>query len=63
MLVLKLDVDADPETARRYGVSGIPTFILFHGGRELARRSGLVPRGELESWLDRYAAPPSARAG
>ena len=30
--VVKLDVDANPKTAQRYGVLSLPTVILFAGG-------------------------------
>lgn len=38
--VAKLNVDDNPETARRYGVMSIPTLILFKGGEEKARVVG-----------------------
>ncbi len=36
----KLDVDANPATAQRYGVQSIPTLIYFKGGREVDRVLG-----------------------
>jgi thioredoxin 1 len=36
----KLNVDDNPETARRYGVMSIPTLIVFAGGEEQARVVG-----------------------
>jgi thioredoxin 2 len=55
LLVLKLDTDADPRTAQEQRIQGIPTFVLFHGGREVARRSGVAPRAELERWIAAHA--------
>ena len=49
VLVLKLDTDANPETARRFGIRGIPTLIAFRNGQEEARRVGLVQRHELDA--------------
>lgn len=49
VLVLKLDTDANPATAQRFGIRGIPTLIAFRNGQEAARRVGLVQRQELES--------------
>jgi thioredoxin 1 len=40
LAVAKLNVDDNPETARRYGVMSIPTLILFKGGEEKARVVG-----------------------
>jgi thioredoxin 2 len=51
LLVLKLNTDQHPEAASSLGVRGIPTFVVFSGGREVARRSGLMPRVELERWV------------
>ncbi len=52
LLVLKLDTDRNPETASRFGIRGIPTLILFRGGREVARETGAVPRPRLDVLLD-----------
>jgi thioredoxin 2 len=51
LVVLKLNTEAEPHAASQLGVRGIPTFVLFSGGREVARRSGLMPRPELERWV------------
>lgn len=50
LLVLKLNTDANPQASSQLGVRGIPTFVVFSGGREVARRSGLMPQPELERW-------------
>ncbi len=38
--VRKLDVDADPEIAGRYGVQSIPTLIIFKGGQKVGELVG-----------------------
>jgi thioredoxin 1 len=40
LLVGKLNVDDNPDTARRFGVLSIPTLIVFKGGEEKARVVG-----------------------
>src|SRR5207247_3548121 len=40
LLVLKLDTDRNPAIQQRFGVRGIPTLILFRGGKEVDRRVG-----------------------
>jgi thioredoxin 1 len=43
----KLDVDANPGTAMRYGVQSIPTLILFKHGQEAERIVGFMPKERL----------------
>ena len=54
-LVAKLDVDANPVTAQRYGVQSIPTLILFRNGQEADRvvgaQSADVLRQKLQALL------------
>jgi thioredoxin len=51
ILVLKLDTDQNPGTQNTFGVRGIPTMILFRGGREVARQTGAVPRAQIEALI------------
>jgi thioredoxin len=51
VLVAKLDTDANPATPRRLGIGGIPTLIVFKGGREAARQVGAVPKAALTALL------------
>jgi thioredoxin 1 len=56
MQIAKLDVDASPEIAIRYGVEGIPTLILFDNGAEAARFVGFQPKARLAGGLDQVLA-------
>jgi thioredoxin-like negative regulator of GroEL len=47
-LVLKLDTDANPGVAARYGIRGIPTLIAFRGGKEKSRHVGMADMKVLE---------------
>jgi thioredoxin 2 len=47
-LVLKLDTDAHPTIAGRYGIRGIPTLIAFDGGKERDRHVGVADLKVLE---------------
>jgi thioredoxin 2 len=51
VLVGKLDTDRYPGEAVRFGIRGIPTLIVFSGGREVARQVGAVPRRTLDALL------------
>ncbi len=49
----KLDTEAHPLPAARYGIRSIPTLILFRQGRELARVSGGLGLPQLKDWITR----------
>ncbi len=51
-LTAKLDVDANPATARRYGVQSIPTLIYFRNGQEVDRAIGAQPAHVLRQKLE-----------
>jgi thioredoxin 2 len=51
-LVAKLDTDASPKTASRYQIRGIPTTIVFRGGKEAKRQTGAVPLPALRALLE-----------
>jgi thioredoxin 2 len=59
VLVGKIDTDLDPKLARRFNVRGIPTLIVFSGGREVARQSGAVPRATLDTLLQSAERAPA----
>jgi thioredoxin 2 len=46
----KLDTEAEQAIAGRYGIRSIPTMILIHKGREVARQSGAMPTGSIVQW-------------
>ncbi len=58
--VAKLDVDANPITAGRFGVRSIPTMILFKNGRETQRLVGYMPKEKLLQLLNPHIATPAA---
>jgi thioredoxin 1 len=51
MAVAKLNVDENPETPIKFGVMGIPTLILFKGGKAVERVTGALPKDKLVSIL------------
>ena len=51
-LVGKVNVDEEPELARRFGVMSIPTVVFLKNGREFDRKVGLMPAGAFTAVLD-----------
>lgn len=50
--VAKLDIDANPETARQYQILSIPTMLVFSGGKPIKQVVGAKPKAAL---LDEFA--------
>ena len=48
----KLDTEAEPALAARYRVQSIPTMIMIHKGREIARTSGAMPTEAIVRWVE-----------
>jgi thioredoxin 2 len=46
----KVDTEAAPQTAARYGIRSIPTMVLFRGGREADRRVGAMSAADIVAW-------------
>ncbi|HUG53068.1 MAG TPA: thioredoxin [Vicinamibacteria bacterium] len=50
-VVLKVDTDRHPELAQRFGVRGIPNFVVMKGGRVVRQQPGYVAHTQLQNWL------------
>ncbi len=42
--VVKVDIDASPDLAQRYGVMSVPTLIVFKGGEAVSQVVGMQPK-------------------
>jgi thioredoxin 2 len=47
----KLDTEAEPDIAARFGIRSIPTLVAFRNGREIARQSGAMGVPQLLQWI------------
>jgi len=56
-LFAKVDVDEVPDASQHYGVSALPTFLVFKDGAEVARIQGADEQG-LRAALDKAGCPP-----
>ncbi|GAA3455831.1 thioredoxin [Dactylosporangium matsuzakiense] len=48
--LVKVDVDAAAALSRRFDVKAVPTLLIMHDGKVLARRSGAAPATALREW-------------
>lgn len=53
-IIMKLNVDENPQTAAKYGVRGIPTMIIFKGGQDVEQIVGNVPKETISSMMNKY---------
>ncbi len=51
VIVGKVNVDDDPDLARKYRVASIPTLIVFENGEEVRRSVGVVAREDILDML------------
>ncbi len=49
--VVKLNIEEAPETPSKYGLRGVPTLMLFKGGKVVDTRVGGMPKSQLTDWL------------
>jgi thioredoxin 1 len=54
VIVGKLDVDANPQTAARYRVQSIPTLLILKNGQEVDRLVGAQPKTAILQRLQRF---------
>jgi thioredoxin 2 len=47
----KINTEAEPEIAARFGIRSIPTLVAFKNGREVARQSGAMDLSGLLGWI------------
>ncbi len=52
ILVTKMDVDSNPNTAVKFGIRNIPTILFFKNGEIVDKQVGAVPKTILASKLD-----------
>ena len=52
MQICKLDVDANPNTAPKYNVKGIPTLIIFKNGNVEAKKVGAMSKSQLAAFIE-----------
>jgi len=52
VIIAKVNVDDNPDTAANFGVRGIPTLMLFKNGKAAATKVGALSKSQLNAFLD-----------
>ena len=54
-IIIKVDIDKNPEAAMQFNIQGVPTLILFRNGEIKWRQSGVMPANMLVQVLNQYS--------
>lgn len=52
-IIAKMNVDDNPQVAQKFGITSIPTLMMFKDGKLVDRVVGAMPKGELQKFIDR----------
>src|SRR4051794_10555158 len=52
-IIGKVNVDDNPLIAQKFGVTSIPTLMMFKDGKIVDRAVGVMPKGELQRFIDK----------
>ncbi len=58
--LIKLNSDEEQAVSAKLGIRGIPTMLLFDGGREVARTSGAMTTSQIVQWVRSQLSSSSA---
>ena len=51
VVIVKHNIDQEPNTPTKYGIKGIPTMLLFKGGELKATKVGATTKSNIVSWI------------
>ncbi|KAA2239975.1 thioredoxin [Chitinophaga agrisoli] len=54
LIILKMDVDRNPQVANAYQIQAVPTLMVFQNGEVKWRQSGVMNARELKRVVDQY---------
>jgi len=52
-ILVKINVDAAPETSKKYNIMSIPSVKMFKQGKQIAEFAGALPKEQVKEWLDK----------
>ncbi len=50
--IAKLNIDENPSVTGKYGITGIPTLMLFKDGKVVATKQGAMPKSRIADWIN-----------
>jgi thioredoxin 1 len=52
IVICKMDIEKSPETAKKFGVRGVPMFVLFRDSEAVGSTTGSMPRTQLALFVE-----------
>lgn len=52
--LVKVNTEEAQQLGARFGIRSIPTLMLMHGGREVARQAGAMDQGGIVNWTRQH---------
>lgn len=49
--VYKIDIDKSPDIAQQFGIRGVPTLMVFEGGKPVSQMVGAQPKAQILAML------------
>lgn len=50
--IVKIDIDKNPNLAKKYGVMSVPTLFIFNKGKQINKTIGYMPKDNLINWIN-----------
>ncbi|MCW5196892.1 thioredoxin TrxA [Buchnera aphidicola (Pemphigus obesinymphae)] len=54
LIVAKINIDENPDTAPKYSIRGIPALLLFKNGKLIKTKIGALSKIQLQTFLNKY---------
>ena len=51
--VVSINIDQNPNAAADYNIQGVPTFISFHNGQEVERKTGALTENQMRKMVEK----------
>jgi len=52
--IVKMNIEESPDAPTKYGVRGVPTFMIFKDGQVIDTKIGGMSKSDMENWIDTH---------